>query len=109
MSGVPIIKGKLLKFLPKYSLNLYLGLIPHYKGSITGFWLFFELRPNMLGTTYHIISEKVDTGEIIHQNTPVLKKKFSMHQAICEAVITALKDISLVIKYIKFRIKKKLI
>lgn len=108
MSGAPIIKSKLLKFLPKYSVNLHLGLIPHYKGSITGFWPFFELRPNMLGTTYHIISEKVDTGEIIHQNTPVLKKKFSMHEAICEAVITALKDLSLIIKYIKFRIKEKI-
>ena len=108
ISGVPIIKRKLLKFLPKYTVNLHLGLIPYYKGSITGFWPFFELRPNMLGTTYHVISEKVDTGEIIHQNTPVLKKKFSMHEAICVAVIAALEDLSLVIKYIKFRIKKKI-
>ena len=65
--GCPIIEDPILSALPSYSINLHLGLIPYYKGSITAFWPFYYLEPAMLGTTYHIIDKYVDTGEIIHQ------------------------------------------
>lgn len=107
ISGVPILKKKILKILPKHTVNLHLGLIPHFKGSITGFWPFYFLQPTMLGTTFHIISKKVDTGEIIHQNTPKLLKTDGMHDACSKAILTALKDLKFIVKEIDKRIRLK--
>jgi folate-dependent phosphoribosylglycinamide formyltransferase PurN len=106
ISGVPIIKKELLSVLPKYTINLHLGLIPYYKGSITGFWPFYFMQPTMMGTTYHIIDQKVDTGEIIHQNRPILKRGDSMHEVSCRALETALKDFPKVLRFLKDRLKK---
>ena len=103
MSGIPIIKERLLDKLPKFVVNLHLGLIPDYKGSITGFWPMYDLKPTMLGTTFHFISE-IDTGEIIHQNVPRLAKNDGIHDVASKAILSAVKDIWLVINEVK-RIK----
>ena len=66
ISGIPILSRNLLKLLPSFTINLHLGLIPHYKGSITMFWPFLFLEHSMDGTTYHVIDNWVDTGEILH-------------------------------------------
>ncbi len=107
ISGVPIIKGRLFKKLPKFVINLHLGLIPYYKGSITGFWPMYNLKPTMLGTTFHFIGKKVDTGEIIHQNVPRLKKSDGIHDVASKAILSAVKDIKIVIKEVNKRIKFK--
>lgn len=108
LSGAPILKEKLLNILPENTINLHLGLIPYYKGTITIFWPFYFLEPNMAGTTYHIIDKFVDTGEIIHQNVPLLKRGDSMHEVSCKAIKSALEDLDKVINFIKYRLKKKL-
>lgn len=105
ISGIPIIKERLLNKLPKFVVNLHLGLIPHYKGSITGFWPMYDLKPTMLGTTFHFIGKKVDTGEIIHQNVPKLSKNDGIHDVASKAVLSAVKDIGLLISEVKKRIK----
>ena len=106
IQGCPIIKDPLYSLLPKYTVNLHIGLIPFYKGSITAFWPFYFLQPSMLGTTYHIIRKNVDTGEIIHQNTPKLDYGDNLHDASCKALLSGISDINLVIKEISYRIKK---
>ncbi len=108
ISGIPIIKKRMLRNLPDYTINLHLGLIPRYKGSITGFWPIYELNPSMLGTTYHVIDEEVDTGEILHQNVPRLSKNDGMHDVASKAIIEALKDLKLVLKEVKHRLKLNL-
>ena len=108
ISGIPIIKKELLTVLPKYTINLHLGLIPFYKGSITGFWPFYFMCPTMMGTTYHIIDENIDAGEIIHQNTPVLQRGDSMHEVSCKAIKAALKDFPKILRYIKIRLKRNI-
>lgn len=74
LSGVKIIKAKILKLLPSYTINFHLGFIPHYKGTVTTFWPFYFLEPHMLATTYHVVDEKVDNGEIIEIDFPKLTK-----------------------------------
>lgn len=108
MSGTPIIKKSLLKLLPKNTINLHLGLIPNYKGLITMFWPFYFLEPTMAGTTYHIIDKHVDTGEILHNNVPKLKRGDGIHDVSCKAILAAHKDLPKVIKEIKKRIKYKI-
>ena len=69
----------------------------------------------MVGTTYHFINKeienknnKVDTGEILHNNVPKLKIGDSMHDVSTRALLTAIKDIHLVMRYVNSRIKKKI-
>ena len=88
-------------------VNLHLGLIPYYKGSVTGFWPMYDLKPTMLGTTFHFISKKVDTGEIIHQNVPELGKTDGIHDVASKAILSAVKDTKLIINEVKRRIKLK--
>ena len=107
VQGCPIIKNPILSALPPYTVNLHLGIIPDFKGSVTTFWPFFYLQPGMLGTTYHIIDKYVDTGEIIHQNIPTLNYGDSMHDASCKALLSALQDIDIVVEEIIYRIKNK--
>ena len=108
IAGIPIIKKPLLDILPINTINLHLGLIPFYKGSITTFWPFYNLEPNMLGTTYHIIDKYVDTGEILHQNKPKLEINDSLHSASCKAVISAINDLNLIVEEIIYRINKNI-
>ena len=105
IAGIPIIKERLFNKLPKFVVNLHLGLIPYYKGSITGFWPVYDLKPTMLGTTFHFIGKKVDTGEIIHQNIPKLAKTDGIHDIASKAILAAVKDVRLVIDTVKMRIK----
>ncbi len=107
ISGIPIINESLIKKLPKFVINLHLGLIPYYKGSITGFWPMYNLKPTMLGTTFHFIGKKVDTGEIIHQNVPRLEKSDGIHDVASKAILSAVKDIKIVIGEVNKRIKFK--
>ena len=104
---MPIIKSPLLEIIPNYTVNLHLGIIPNYKGAITMFWPFYNLQPSMAGTTYHIIDKFVDTGEIIHQNVPVLKYGDGMHDVSCKALMAALDDLNYVVKEVKSRIQEK--
>ena len=59
----------------------------------------------MLGTTFHFIGKKVDTGEIIHQNIPKLAKTDGIHDIASKAILEAVKDVGLVINAVKRRIK----
>ena len=104
-SGIPIIREEVMKILPIFTINLHLGLIPHYKGSITMFWPFYFLQPTMAGTTFHIIDKYVDTGEILHNNVPKLEMGDGMHDVASKAVIEANNDLKLVVEHVEKRIK----
>lgn len=108
ITGTPIIKDPLLSMLPAYSINLHLGIIPYYKGAITMFWPFYFLEPTMAGTTYHIIDKYVDTGEILHNNVPNLNRGDGMHDVASKAVLSAHKDLDLVVREVQNRIEKKI-
>ena len=93
--------------LPTFTINLNLGLIPHYRGAITMLWPFF-LEPSIAGSTYHIIDEKVDTGEILHNNVPKLEIKDGMHEVAAKAVVDPSKDIRLILDHVKYRIENNI-
>ena len=107
ITGVPIIKDPLLFELPDYSINLHIGLIPYYKGSITMFWPFYFLEPSMAGCTYHIINKTVDTGEIIHQIRPSLEYGDGMHDVACKASVKAISNLDIFISDLYSRINSK--
>ena len=104
LTGVPILTENIMNMLPPYTVNLHLGLIPEYKGTITMFWPFYFLEPGMAGCTFHIIDKYVDTGEIIHQTVPELHQGMGIHDVACAASIAALKDLPVVIQHLVSRI-----
>ena len=108
ISGLPILNQGLMNLLPIYTINLHLGLIPHFKGALPSIWPNYFFKPHYTGTTYHIIDHYVDTGEIIHQNLAKLNGKFGLHELICDANKAAFDDIKFVLKYIDLRIKKRI-
>jgi len=105
ITGVPIIREPLFSACPEYRINLHLGLIPDYKGSITMFWPFYFLEPTMAGCTYHIIDSLVDTGFILHQTVPQLVKGDSMFDVACRASLAALDDLDDLLVGVKARIE----
>ena len=109
ISGIPILSKNLLNLLPAFTINLHLGLIPYYKGSITMFWPFLFLEPTMAGTTYHVIDKWVDTGEILHNNTPLLERGDGIHDVSTKAVIAAAEDIKKITDHVRQRIKNKIL
>jgi methionyl-tRNA formyltransferase len=90
--GPDIIKGEVFDNLPKYKLNVHLGLSPWYRGSATLFWPFYNLEPQMAGATIHQISLEADAGEIVHQCIPKLEKGDGIHDVAARVVKQVTQD-----------------
>jgi len=87
--GSGLLNDRLLKILPEHTVNLHLGLSPHYKGSATLFWPFYMLEPQFAGFTIHKIVKRIDAGVIYSQGTPVLEFTDGIHDVGCKTVIEA--------------------
>ena len=95
--GSGMIKDPLYSVLPKLKINLHLGLSPRYRGSATLFWPFYFLEPNWAGSTFHLINEEPDAGEIIHQSVPQLVKGDTIHEVACKVVEKSAIDVKKII------------
>ena len=84
--GVDLIKDPVLSLLPKWRLNIHLGLSPWYRGSATLFWPFYFLQPQFAGATIHQVLPEADAGEIVHQVLPELKVNQGIHDVGVEVV-----------------------
>ena len=65
--GSSIIKDDLLVKYPEKIINLHLGLSPYYKGSGTNFFPIVNNEFECIGATFHLASNKVDAGNLLHQ------------------------------------------
>jgi methionyl-tRNA formyltransferase len=50
-------------------LNLHMGITPRYRGVHGGYWALADGRPDLAGTTVHLVDEGIDTGGILGQAT----------------------------------------
>jgi methionyl-tRNA formyltransferase len=66
--GTNIIKESVFSIPKLGSINLHQGLAPHYRGGPPVFWELFNGEKEV-GLTVHFIEQKVDTGDIILQET----------------------------------------
>lgn len=96
--GSGMIREPLFSALPKYKINLHLGLSPRYRGSATLFWPFYFLEPNWAGSTFHVITGEPDAGSIIHQSVPELEKGDTIHEVACKVVRQSAVDVVKIIK-----------
>jgi len=91
--GPGIIKPPLYTVLPRFSINLHLGLSPWYKGSATLFWPFYFLEPQFAGVTFHQIIQKADAGSILHQSVPSISVGDGIHDVGANVVKKAKDDL----------------
>lgn len=70
--GTNILKESVFKIPRLGSINIHQGLAPFYRGGPPVFWELFNDEPET-GITVHFVEAKVDTGEIITQETVPLK------------------------------------
>ena len=99
--GVSVLNKKILDSMPLQTKNLHAGLAPYYRGTACNFWPFYFLSPHHAGYTYHRVSKEVDKGKIILHSLPKLKKGLSIHEVNCLGLISAIRDFSKIINFVK--------
>jgi folate-dependent phosphoribosylglycinamide formyltransferase PurN len=95
--GTGMIREPLYSNLPQLKINLHLGLSPRYRGSATLFWPFYFLEPNWAGSTFHLITNEPDAGDIIHQSLPKLERGDTIHEVACKVVQQSARDVQMII------------
>lgn len=69
VSGTRIIGRRTLETIPVPILNMHAGITPLYRGVHGGYWALAEGRPELVGTTIHLVDEGIDTGTVVAQAT----------------------------------------
>ena len=59
-------------------INIHWGLSPKYKGSHTARWALLHGKPEWIGLTVHMLDDNYDTGPILYQSRPDLKRHWSI-------------------------------
>ena len=69
--GASYIKGWLVDFLIKNrALNIHMGLSPYYRGSACNFWALYDKNVSYVGSTIHMLSKGLDSGDILFHCVP---------------------------------------
>lgn len=69
VNGTRIIGRETLRSVTSPFINIHAGITPLYRGVHGGYWALFEGRPDMVGTTIHLVDEGIDTGTVLDQVT----------------------------------------
>jgi len=99
--GTGLISHEMLNILPRLTINLHLGLSPWYKGAATLFWPFFHLEPQMAGSTFHIVTNRIDAGSIVSQVVPNIVLGDGIHDVGAKAVIKSANEAQKIVTYLK--------
>ncbi len=69
--GASFIKGELIEFLVKNrAFNIHMGISPYFRGSSCNFWATYMGMPELVGATIHMLSEKLDAGDMLYHALP---------------------------------------
>ncbi len=69
--GASFIKGPLMDhLLARRALNIHMGISPAYRGSSCNFWALHDGRPDLVGGTVHLLSNGLDSGDILFHCLP---------------------------------------
>ena len=96
--GTSLFKKELLSVCPEYTINCHGGLSPWYRGAATLFWPIYFMEPEKIGVTFHIISLRIDHGDIIHQCRPEIFSDDTVHDIGCRAIVIAADHIIKILK-----------
>jgi folate-dependent phosphoribosylglycinamide formyltransferase PurN len=75
VNGTRIISPETLAATSAQFLNMHAGITPLYRGVHGAYWALCERRPDLAGTTVHLVNKGIDTGAVIGQATfPVARE-----------------------------------
>jgi methionyl-tRNA formyltransferase len=69
VNGTRIIGRETLGCTNGVFINTHAGITPRYRGVHGGYWALAEGRPDLVGTTVHLVDGGIDTGGVIAQAT----------------------------------------
>jgi phosphoribosylglycinamide formyltransferase 1 len=67
--GTRILHPATLAALNGPVVNFHAGITPLFRGVHGGYWALAEGRPELVGSTLHLIDPGIDTGEVVAQTT----------------------------------------
>ena len=67
--GTRIIAERVLRKIDVPVVNVHAGITPRYRGVHGGYWAYVDGRPELAGTTVHLVDAGIDTGGILGQST----------------------------------------
>jgi phosphoribosylglycinamide formyltransferase-1 len=67
--GTRIIAERVLREIAAPVVNVHAGITPRYRGVHGGYWAYVDGRPDLAGTTVHLVDAGIDTGSILGQST----------------------------------------
>jgi phosphoribosylglycinamide formyltransferase 1 len=67
--GTRIIGAETLRAVAGPIVNYHAGMTPAYRGVHGGYWALVEGRPDLAGSTVHLVDEGIDTGGVLEQRT----------------------------------------
>jgi folate-dependent phosphoribosylglycinamide formyltransferase PurN len=65
LAGCPILNASFYGLARRGALNRHLGVLPDLRGSDCPVWAFALNRPESAGYSIHIVSERVDAGDVV--------------------------------------------
>jgi folate-dependent phosphoribosylglycinamide formyltransferase PurN len=69
--GASYIKGWLIdELVSRGAINIHIGVSPYYRGNSCNFWALYDMRPNLVGSTIHLLSSGLDSGPILFHALP---------------------------------------
>lgn len=68
--GAPLLARTIHALPARGSLNVHLGIAPHYRGEHTLFWPLVRGDTDRIGITIHRIDDGIDSGQILAQGFP---------------------------------------
>ena len=96
--GASYIKGWLIDFLVgKDALNIHMGISPFYRGSSCNFWALYDDNPSYVGSTIHMLSKGLDSGDMLFHCLPrfidgdspfdfTMRSVLAAHHGLCQTI-----------------------
>lgn len=71
VNRAPILGSELIE-IPKLAVNIHVGIPPYYRGNDTVFWPLYKKDFDKVGGSIHVVSNRVDGGDILATVYPAL-------------------------------------
>ena len=96
--GASYIKGWLIDFLVQNgALNIHMGISPFYRGSSCNFWALYDNNPSYVGSTIHMLSKGLDSGDMLFHCLPkfvdgdtpfdfTMRSVLAAHYGLCQSI-----------------------
>ena len=88
--GASYIRGWLINYLIEHkAVNIHMGISPYYRGSSCNFWALYDNNPNHVGATIHLLSDGLDSGDILFHCAPKVRPDDSPFDFSMRSVLVA--------------------